>query len=49
MTICEDTQSRHRSALRPLVELVLFLLIQGVTVIAVGFVALFWLMPPPSP
>jgi Ca-activated chloride channel family protein len=41
MTICEDTQSRHRSALRPLVELVLFLLIQGVTVIAVGFVALF--------
>ena len=41
MTIYDDTQSRHRSALRPLVELVLFLLIQGVTVIAVGFVALF--------
>src|SRR6201995_5168855 len=41
MTICDETQSRHRSALRPLVELVLFLLIQGVTVIAIGFVALF--------
>src|ERR1700761_6216915 len=41
MTICDETQSRHRSALRPLVELALFLLIQGVTVIAVGFVALF--------
>jgi len=41
MTICDETQSRHRSALRPLVELVLFLVIQGVTVIVVGFVALF--------
>src|SRR6201995_2830658 len=41
MTICDETQSRHRSALRPLIELVLFLVIQGVTVIAIGFVALF--------
>jgi len=41
MTYCDETQSRHRSALLPLVELVLFLVIQSVTVIVVGFVALF--------
>ena len=41
MTHCDETQSRPRSALLPLVELVLFLVIQSVTVIVVGFVALF--------
>jgi len=41
MTFCDETQSRSRSALLPLIELVLFLVIQSVTVIVVGFVALF--------
>jgi Ca-activated chloride channel homolog len=41
MTICEETQSRYRSALLQIVKLALFFVMQGVAVILVGFVALF--------
>jgi len=41
MTFCDETQSRYRSALLQIVKLALFFVMQGVTVMLVGFVALF--------
>jgi Ca-activated chloride channel family protein len=41
MTICDEIEPRHRSALLRIAKLLLFLAMQGIAVILVGFAALF--------
>jgi Ca-activated chloride channel family protein len=41
MTICDEIESRQRTALRRIAKLLLFLVMQGVAVILVGLTALF--------